>query len=193
MILGVILAGGLSRRMGGGDKPLKTLGGETLLSRVIARARPQCDALILNANGDAARFSAFNLPVIEDSVQGFVGPLAGVLAGMDYALLHGYNHVFSFPADSPFLPLDVVSQCGEGLVSVSSGGWTHPIIGLWPVSLRDNLYEALTGGERKIDRFTAAHGCRYVDFAVHPYDPFFNCNSPEELLQAEGILPLLKS
>jgi molybdenum cofactor guanylyltransferase len=192
MILGVILAGGLSRRMGGGDKPLKMLGGETLLSRVIARAKPQCDALILNANGDAARFAEFGLPVVEDSVQGFVGPLAGVLAGMDYALLHGYDHVFSFPADTPFFPTNLVKACGEGLVSVSSGGWTHPIIGLWNVSLRDALHAALTGGERKIDRFTDAHGCRYIDFQVTPFDPFFNCNSPEELLAAEQILPLLK-
>jgi molybdopterin-guanine dinucleotide biosynthesis protein A len=196
--LGVILAGGLARRMGGGDKPLKLVGGETILARVIERLRPQVGALVLNANGDPARFAAYGLTVIADGVPDHPGPLAGVLAALDHAAqAHpGAPWVASVSADSPFLPRDEVARLhaarlaeGLPLACAASGGHTHPPIGLWPVELREDLRRALTQeGERKIDRWTARFGCATATWGTDPVDPFFNANTPEDLARAEALL-----
>src|SRR5215211_6019719 len=166
--LGVLLAGGLARRMGGGDKPLRTIAGRTILERVIERLAPQCDGLILNANGDPARFAFTGLPVVADDVPGFAGPLAGVLAALDWAAAHRpeLEWVASAAADSPFLPHDFVSRlhaareaAGTALACAESGGRTHPVNGLWAVHLKDDLRNALVDEKlRKIDRWTARHG-----------------------------------
>jgi molybdopterin-guanine dinucleotide biosynthesis protein A len=194
--IGVILAGGLARRMGGGDKPLRLVGGETILERVIASVGPQCAALALNANGDPARFASFGLPVIADSVEGFVGPLAGVLAGMDFAQAQGRAWLLSVAADCPFLPRDLATRLTQArdaqdcdIVVARSGGQAHPVIALWRVALRDDLRHALVDeGLRKIDRWTARHACAHVDWPAEPVDPFFNANAPEDLAAAERLL-----
>jgi len=196
-IAGVLLAGGLSRRMGGGDKSLKVLAGETILRRVIARAKPQVEALVLNANGDPARFKDYGLPVVADSVPDFAGPLAGVLAGLDWAAkeVPGATHVASFATDAPFLPADLVARFRDAvkdskhdLACAASGGRTHPVFGLWPIALRDDLHRALTDeGIHKVDRWTARYRLAVVEFPAAPTDPFFNANAPEDLKEAEKL------
>ena len=193
--LGVILAGGLARRMGGGDKPLRAVGGVPILERVIAALRPQCGALVLNANGDPARFAAWGLPVVADDVPDHPGPLAGILAALDHAAAQGAQDVLSATGDSPFLPADLAlrldaarKSAGVPLACAASGGFTHPPIGLWPVALRHELRAALLGGERKIDRWTARFGCAAAEWPSLPHDPFFNANTPEELAEAEKLL-----
>jgi molybdopterin-guanine dinucleotide biosynthesis protein A len=195
--VGVLLAGGLARRMGGGDKPLREIDGKTLLAHVIERLRPQCEALVLNANGEPERFSAFGLPVVADSIQGFAGPLSGVLAGLDWAAAYAKAARFavSVATDTPFLPRDLVTRLQAArvthdtrLASAASGGRTHPVIGLWPVDIRDELRRALLDeGLRKIDLFTARHNLAIAEWPVLPYDPFFNANAPDDLAQAESI------
>lgn len=198
-IAGVLLAGGQSQRMGGGDKNLRMLGGKPMLARVIERARPQVDALVLNANGDAQRFAAFGLPVIADSITDFAGPLAGVLAGIDWAAknLPEAELVASFATDAPFFPRDLVRRLavaleegGFDLACAQSNGRAHPVFGLWPVSLREPLREALNGGVRKVDRWTARYKLVEVEFAAEPVDPFFNANRPEDLAEAERLVAL---
>ena len=200
-IAGVILAGGLARRMGGGDKALLPLGGETLLARVIARLTPQVDEMVLNANGDPARFADFGLPVVADTVEGFAGPLAGILAGMRWAAARGHTHVASAAGDTPFFPADLVARLGD---AVRSGGQPialaatndperglseHPTFGLWPVDLADNLEQALTvGNMRKIIVWTSRHGCARAVFDEGAEFPFFNVNTPEDMVAAERIL-----
>jgi len=193
--LGVILAGGLARRMGGGDKPLRAVGGVPILDRVIAALRPQCGALVLNANGDPARFAAWGLPVVADDVPDHPGPLAGILAALDYAAAQGAQDVLSATGDSPFLPADLAlrldaarKSAGVPLACAASGGFTHPPIGLWPVALRHELRAALLAGERKIDRWTGRFGCAAAEWPATPRDPFFNANTPEELADAEKLL-----
>lgn len=199
--LGVILAGGLSRRMGGGDKALLDLAGRPLLAHVIERFRPQVDCLVLNANGDRARFAAFGLEVVPDGLPDYPGPLAGVLAALDHAAIHhpATGWVVSVSADGPFLPLDLVARLHEArvradlpLACAASGDFTHPTIGLWQVSLRHDLRRALTDeGLRKIDRWTARHGCAAISWTAEPVDPFFNANTPEELRDAEAMAKTL--
>jgi len=191
----VILAGGLARRMGGGDKPLRPIGGRTILDHVVARIGPQCSKLALNANGDPARFAQWPLPVIADSVEGFVGPLAGVLAGMDWAASQG-EWLLSVAADCPFLPLDLVSslaaaqlQHDADIVVASSGAQAHPVIALWRAALREDLRRALVEEQiRKIDRWTARYKVAHVEWPIEPIDPFFNANTPEDLAIAEAFL-----
>ena len=200
-VLGVILAGGLARRMGGGDKTLRTVGGRTILAHVVERFRPQC-ALVINANGDPSRFSAYGLPVIADSVPDFAGPLAGVLAALDHAAAQApaVTDVVTVAADTPFLPRDLVPRLlggraaeGAALACAGSGGRAHPVVGLWPVALRDNLRRALVSeGERKIDRFTARYRLALVEWSTEPVDPFFNANEPADLDLAEKLLPLVR-
>jgi molybdenum cofactor guanylyltransferase len=195
--LGLLLAGGLARRMGGGDKPLRTIAGRTILAHVIERLAPQCDGLLLNANGDPARFSDYNLPVVADSVPDFAGPLAGILAGLDWLAANrpGAQWLVSVAADTPFIPRDLVARlhavreaANVPLACAVSGGWTHPVIGLWPVRLREELRHALTvEDERKIDRWTARHGVAEVEWPVTPVDPFFNANRPDDLAEAERL------
>ena len=199
--LGLLLAGGLARRMGGGDKPLRTIAGQTILAHVIARLRPQCEALLINANGDPARFGAYGLPVVADNVPDFAGPLAGILAGLDWMAQHRpeLGWMVSVAADTPFIPRDLVARLQEArsradqpLACAASGGWTHPVIGLWPVSLREDLRRALTlEQERKIDRWTARHGVVAVEWPSAPVDPFFNANKPEDLAEAERLFATL--
>jgi molybdopterin-guanine dinucleotide biosynthesis protein A len=194
----VLLAGGLARRMGGGDKPLRSIGGRPILERVIERLQPQCEALILNANGDPARFSATGLPVVADTVPGFAGPLAGILAALDWAAAHrpDLRWVASVAADTPFLPHDLVTRlhaareaAGARLACAESGGRTHPVNGLWAVDLREDLRHALVVEDlRKIDRWTARHGIAHAGWATEPFDPFFNANSPEDLAEAERLI-----
>lgn len=194
-IVGVILAGGLARRMGGGDKALRTLAGRPVLDWVIARARPQVSVLALNANGDPARFAQWDLPVLADPVDGFVGPLAGVLAGLDWAAGRGAAWLATFPCDAPFLPADLVSRlqaarqaAGVPLACARSGGRDHPVVGLWPVDLREDLRTALVDeGVRKVDRWTVRHGLAVAEFPATPHDPFFNANRPEDFQMAEGL------
>ena len=195
-VAGVLLAGGLSRRMGGGDKSLRVLAGIPILARVIARARPQVTALVLNANGDPARFQEFGLPVVSDSIPDFAGPLAGVLAGLDWAAasVAGATHLASFATDTPFLPVDLVARLtaavSDGkhdLACAASNGRTHPVFGLWPLALRDDLRASLRSGMRKVDQWTARHRLAVVEFPAQPYDPFFNTNTPEDLNEGEQV------
>jgi molybdenum cofactor guanylyltransferase len=197
-VVGLLLAGGQSRRMGGGDKALRLLEGIPLLERVIERLRPQVEALVLNANGDPLRFARFALPVAADSVPGFAGPLAGVLAGLDWAASHRPDclYVVSVATDAPFLPVDLVARLTEGLdeadadlACAASGGRSHPVFGLWPVRLRDDLRRAVVDhGIRKVDLWTARHKLTTVPFADQPVDPFFNANRPEDFETAAVLL-----
>ena len=196
--VGLLLAGGLSRRMGGGDKSLRLLAGRPLIAHVIDRLRFQVDALVLNANGDPARFAQFGLPVVADSIPDFAGPLAGILAGLDWAAENRPDcpFVISVATDAPFLPEDLVSRLveaievnGAELACAESDGQPHPVIGLWPVWLRDGLRAALVEeGIRKVDRWTARYRLATVPFADRPVDPFFNANRPEDLERAERLL-----
>jgi molybdenum cofactor guanylyltransferase len=199
-IPGVLLAGGLARRMGGGDKPMRTIGGRTILARVITRLSPQCDGLILNANGDPARFSAFGLPVISDNVADFPGPLAGILAALDWAAANrpSVEWILSAAADCPFLPRDLVARLYQGLSEqnaqlavAASGRQTHPVIGLWNVALRGELRHALVVEDiRKIDRWTARYKLATVSWPITPLDPFFNANTVEDIAEAERLATL---
>ncbi|MFP6728643.1 MAG: molybdenum cofactor guanylyltransferase MobA [Alphaproteobacteria bacterium] len=200
-VAGVVLAGGLSRRMGGGDKALLSLGGRSILDHVIERARPQVSSLVLNANGDAARFARFGLPVIADVVEGYAGPLAGVLTGLEWAAAEHPDcaWVASFASDAPFLSVDLVARLlaaiekdGADLACASSAGRHHPVFGLWPVALVDDLRHAVIDDSiRKVDAWTARYSLAVADFEVEPFDPFFNTNRPEDLAEAETLLARL--
>jgi molybdopterin-guanine dinucleotide biosynthesis protein A len=197
---GVLLAGGLARRMGGGDKPMRTIAGRTILERVIARLKPQCDGLVLNANGDPARFAAFGLPVIADGVADFPGPLAGILAALDWAATNrpDVKWILSAAADCPFLPRDLVGRLHQAraeqdaqLAVAASGDQSHPVIGLWSVALRDELRHALVVEDvRKIDRWTARYRLATVTWPTTPLDPFFNANTMEDIAEAERLAEL---
>lgn len=197
---GVLLAGGLARRMGGGDKPMRTIGGRTILERVIARLAPQCSGLILNANGDPARFAAFGLQVVADNVPGFPGPLAGILAALDWTAANrpDMEWVVSAAGDCPFLPRDLIARLHEArkrknaqLAVAASGDQTHPVIGLWRVALRDELRHALVVEDlRKIDRWTARYPLATVTWPTEPLDPFFNANTVEDIAEAERLAAL---
>ena len=199
-IPGVLLAGGLARRMGGGDKPMRTIGGRTILERVIARLKPQCDGLILNANGDPARFAAFGLPVIADGVADFPGPLAGILAALDWAAANrsDVEFILSAAADCPFLPRDLVARLFQALRAenaelavAASGGQSHPVIGLWRVGLREQLRHALVVEDiRKIDRWTARYRLATVTWPTTPLDPFFNANTMDDIAEADRLAAL---
>jgi molybdopterin-guanine dinucleotide biosynthesis protein A len=199
-LVGVLLAGGLARRMGGGDKPMRQIGGRTILERVITRLKPQCDELILNANGDPARFTSFGLPVVPDMVKDFPGPLAGILAALDWTAANrpGVGLVLSVAADCPFLPRDLVVRLNEALVNekaqlavAASGGQSHPVIGLWDVALRDELRRALVQEDvRKIDRWTARYKLATVTWPATPLDPFFNANTMDDIAEADRLAAL---
>ena len=197
-IVGVLLAGGLARRMGGGDKPMRELGGKPILDHVIDRARPQVHHLVLNANGDADRFKKYGLPVVADVIEGHQGPLAGILTAMEWAAdnVPGAEHVISFATDAPFLPHNLVVELmvpineGASLLSCAiTGDRTHPVFGVWPIALKNELRKAMIEEEmRKIDLWTDRIGITHVPFPVEPVDPFFNVNRPENLEEAEGML-----
>lgn len=194
-IAGIILAGGRARRMGGGDKVLRPLGRSTILDHVVALARPQVAALALSANGDPRRFERFGLPVLPDGVPDFPGPLAGLLAGLEWAAaLSGATHLASFAGDSPIFPADLVcrlvANAGSGAACAASGGRLHPVFGLWPVAARDELRRALVvDGLRRVEDWARRVGAVVVDFpAPAGRDPFFNVNRPEDLAAAETML-----
>ena len=193
---GLILAGGLARRMGGGDKALIRVGDKTILERTIATLGAQCAGLLINANGDVSRFSRFGLPVVADDIAGFAGPLAGILAGLDWVAANAPKSewVLSVPGDCPFLPRDLVARLHAAriaselpLACAQSGEWRHPVVGLWAVALRHDLRRALDGGTRKIEAWTRIHGAAPAQWPATPVDPFFNVNTPEDLAQAERI------
>ena len=198
--VGVLLAGGLARRMGGGDKSLLELEGQRILDWVISRARPQVDALVLNVNGDPDRFRECNLPVASDVIGDFAGPLAGILTGMDWARREApaAEWLASFATDAPFLPADMVARFhaavaeeGAEIVCAMSQDRIHPVFALWPLRLMDELRAAMENEEmRKIDRWTARYRTAHVSFAVDAdgIDPFFNVNRPENLEEARRLL-----
>lgn len=207
---GVILAGGLATRMGGGDKGRLPLGDRTILDRVIARLTPQVSRIALNANGDSSRFADLGLPVLPDTIDGYPGPLAGVLAGLDWAATQGADRIVTVAADTPFFPADLVDrleeaardgryplalaatprETGEGSLKSGGGGRVnrHPTFGLWPVALRDDLRAALADGLRKVVLWTDRHGAGEALFPAGAPDPFFNVNTPEDLAFAEAQL-----
>ncbi len=196
-VLGVILAGGRATRMGGGDKGMLPLGGQRIIDNVVDRLGPQVGGMALNANGDPARFAGLGLPVLADSLPDWPGPLAGVLAGMDWAAAKGADAVVSAAADTPFLPRDLVAGLRaaagpSGLALAASRDaegklWRHPTFGLWPVALRDDLRAALEGGLRKVVIWTDTHGAGTAEFGAEGVDPFFNVNTPEDLEAAEAL------
>ena len=205
--LGVILAGGLATQMGGGDKALLQVGGQTLLQRVIDRLQPQVGQMALNANGDAERFGAFDLPVLPDSISGFPGPLAGVLAGLDWAAGQGAESIVTVAADTPFFPADLVEVLQDKAQGMShplvlaatprgeektksmsrSGLIRHPTFGLWPAALRDDLRAAVQDGIKKVVIWTEKHHGREAVFDIEKGDPFFNVNTPDDLKTAEAL------
>ena len=195
---GVILAGGQATRMGGGDKGRLVVGGRSLFAHVLDRLEPQVDRIALNANGDPERFSDLGLPVLADSLEGYVGPLAGVLAGLDWAAETGAPHIVTAAADTPFFPPDLVPRLllaagpsGLALAATrdeSGKLWHQPTFGLWPTALRDDLRDALQGGLRKVLHWTDRHGAGMAEFPTGTLDPFFNINTPEDLATAEAAL-----
>ena len=194
---GLVLAGGLARRMGGGDKALIRIGNETILERTLKRLTPQVAGIVLNANGDPARFTSFGLPVVADSVPDFAGPLAGILAGLDWVAENrpSIEWIVSVPGDCPFLPRDLVAKLheartreGKALACAHSGDWRHPVVGLWQVALREDLRRAITVEDlRKIEVWTARHGIALADWPTEPVDPFFNVNTPEDVETATRL------
>ena len=197
-VVGVVLAGGLSRRMGGDDKALRRIGGRAILAHVIERIRPQVGELVLNANGDPGRFGEYGLPVAPDTVAGHAGPLAGVLTGLEWAAANapGCSWVATVPTDAPFLPGDLVARLlaavadsGADMACAGSAGRAHPVCGLWPVRLRGELRRAMMEEEiRKVDFWTARYRVARADFSTDPLDPFFNANTPDDLAEAERLM-----
>jgi len=195
--LGLILAGGLARRMGGGDKARLKIGRATILQRVLDCLAPQCSRLIINANGDPARFVDTGLPVVADSVPDFAGPLAGILAGLDWAAANapGCEWLLSVPGDCPFLPKNLVARLHEAriidhapMACARSGKWRHPVVALWPIRLREELRDALVReGLHKIEVWTERYGIAIADWPEVPVDPFFNVNTPEDAARAGAI------
>ncbi|MCG7573136.1 molybdenum cofactor guanylyltransferase MobA [Phaeobacter sp. CNT1-3] len=198
----VILAGGLSSRMGGGDKGLLPLGDTTLLGQVIDRLRPQVGDMVLNANGDVSRFDSYALPVVADGIADYAGPLAGVLAGMDWAAARGATHIVSVAADTPFFPTDLVARLvqgrGDAAIALAAsmdpkrGQVRQPTFGLWPVALRDDLRAALQDGLRKVVIWTDRHGTAEVLFDGYEVAPFFNVNTPDDLAKARNMAASLE-
>jgi molybdopterin-guanine dinucleotide biosynthesis protein A len=196
--VGAILAGGLARRLGGGDKALRTVGGSTVLSWLIGRMAPQVTRLILNANDDPRRFDGLGLPVVADSLPDHPGPLAGVLAALEWVALSepDVEWVVTVPGDAPFLPRDLVQRLhaarrrdGARFACAASGGQAHPVAGLWPVAFRDELRRAVAEqGVRRVDAFTGLYPCPVVEWPTEPVDPFFNVNTPEDLAEAGRLV-----
>jgi molybdopterin-guanine dinucleotide biosynthesis protein A len=195
-IVGVVLAGGLARRMGGGDKGLVLLQGRPILDHVLDRLKPQVERIVINANGDPGRLAGYDLPIVADAIEGFAGPLAGVLAGMEWAARQsGAEWIVTAATDTPFFPRDLVARFeqavaeeGADMACAVSGGRRHPVFGLWPVALSADLSHAMTvEGVRKVDLWTGRHRLAIAEYADRPYDPFFNVNRPEDVAEARRI------
>jgi molybdenum cofactor guanylyltransferase len=201
-IVGVILAGGLSRRMGGEAKALIPLAGRPMIAHAIDRICPHADACILNVNGDAGAFAQFGLPIVADAFGDYAGPLAGLLSGMLWTAKHHPNarYIVTAPCDTPFLPEDYVNALAEAaggdsaaIVIAASGGRNHFASGIWPMALADDLATFLAAGERRIQRWIEQNPNRTVTFplvddGLSGFDPFFNVNTPEDLAIAEDFV-----
>ncbi|MGH6832468.1 MAG: molybdenum cofactor guanylyltransferase MobA [Methyloceanibacter sp.] len=200
-VVGVLLAGGRSSRMGGGDKCLRLLGGKPILAHIIERLRPQVSDIVINANGDESRFARFGLPVVADSVAGFAGPLAGIHAGLEWikANRRGSSYGVTVATDIPFFPLDLVQRFlaepadRPSLLVARSDAGTHPVVGLWPVALAGDIERSLQQGMRKVGGWTEQHGAVEISFPPveiggRSIDPFFNINRPEDLAEAEALV-----
>jgi molybdenum cofactor guanylyltransferase len=195
--VGAILAGGLARRLGGGDKALRMIGGRTVLSRMLDRLTPQVTQLMLNANDDPRRFQGVGLPVVADSLSDHPGPLAGVLAALEWTAFSApeIEWVVTVPGDAPFIPRDLVRRLHAGrlcdsviLACAGSRGRTHPVVALWPVSIRDALRHAVAkDGIRKVDTFMQSYSRSVVEWDTEPVDPFFNVNTPADLIEADHL------
>ncbi len=206
-VAGGLLAGGLARRLGGGDKGFKSLGGKTILSLIISRIENQVGPLILNANGDADRFSSYDLPVVADVIPDYAGPLAGILTGMEWMRDNrpDVDWIVSVPTDAPFIPMDLVQRLmgaiknGAQIACAQSKGRSHPVVAIWPVSLCQDLRAAMVDDEvRKVDRWTANYQTAHVDFPIievngEYIDPFFNANRADDIEEAERLYQLLAS
>lgn len=195
--VGAILVGGLARRLGGGDKTLRQVGGHTILARLIERLRPAVTQLIINANDHPVRFAAYGLPIVPDTLPDHQGPLAGVLAALDWTAASepSVAWVVTAPGDAPFLPRDLVTRLHDAcrredaqLACAGSLGRAHPVAALWQVSIRDELRRALREGIRRIDRFTEPYERAVVEWNGRPVDPFFNVNTPEDLAEADRLV-----
>jgi molybdenum cofactor guanylyltransferase len=194
----IILAGGRATRMAGADKASQMLGGKPLIAHVLTALKPQCGAMVINANGDAGRFAALDVPVVADDVPGFAGPLAGILAGLDYLAAHhpDLTHVVSAATDTPFLPADLVAKLHAARIAAKaeiavarSDNIVHPTFALWPVDLRADLREALVDEDlHRVTTFFSRYRCAYADWEAAPFDPFFNVNTPDDLQIAQRIL-----
>lgn len=188
----VVLAGGQATRMGGGDKCLLRVNGVRLIDLIVARLRPQASQIVLNANGDPDRFADLGLPVIADRIDGFPGPLAGVLAGLHWAAEQGYDRIISVAADTPFFPNDLTARLATAgplaLAATEENGviYRQPTFGIWPVALRDDLQSALDDGLRKVVLWTRRHNAAEVVWPVTDFNLFFNINSPEDIVTAEA-------
>jgi molybdenum cofactor guanylyltransferase len=194
----IILAGGRATRMAGADKASQMLGGKPLIAHVLAALKPQCGALVINANGDAARFAALGVRIVPDDVPGFAGPLAGILAGLDYlaARYPDLNYAVSAATDTPFLPADLVAKLDAARIAAKaeiaiarSDNIVHPTFALWPLNLRADLREAIVDEDlHRVTTFFSRYRCAYADWSAEPFDPFFNVNTPDDLRIAEQIL-----
>ena len=199
-IPGIILAGGLSRRMGGGDKGLLMLGKTTIIERVIDKILPQVGSLAININGDSSRFPDYKLPIISDSIKGYLGPLSGILAGMEWAFKNGNRYIATVAADTPFLPDDLIKRLhamvksknlniGIAASRILSGDdvFIHPTFGIWEVALKDDLRDALAYATRKIMFWAKKFKLDYYYFDTSDKlsDPFFNINTPDDLEEAK--------
>ncbi|KAB7614765.1 molybdenum cofactor guanylyltransferase MobA [Amylibacter sp. SFDW26] len=200
VIAGIVLAGGLSTRMGGQDKCLMQLGEQTLLQQTISRLSPQVDMIAVNTNSDAAEYEQTNLQILPDTFEGFAGPLAGVLTGMEWAADNGADYIATVAADTPFFPTDLVQVMRKALADQSGAiaiaetpaedarFYNHPTFGLWPVALKDDLRDALENGVRKVIQWAKPHGVAKAAFSSDPFDPFFNVNRPEDFQKAQEFL-----
>ena len=198
-MIGIVLAGGRATRLGGKDKGLLAVGGVPLLDRIVGTLRDQCDDVVINSNGDAQAFARFGLPVVSDTLPDRPGPLAGILAGMDYAAERMAPFVVSVPTDTPFLPRDLVARFQDRrvadraeIVCACSNGATHPVVALWSVALRDGLRRMLIeDGVRRVRDVLERHAVAYVNWPTDPVDPFFNVNTPEDLAAADRLAALV--
>jgi len=183
-IVAVVLAGGRATRMGGGDKTLLRLGGLTMLARILDALRPL--PVAISANGDPGRFAAFGLPVLPDGAFIDQGPLAGVLAGLDWAATLGASALLTVPGDTPMIPADLARSLWPPPACAASQGRVHPLVALWPMTARDALRDWLsTPGPRHAARFAASIGTREVAFAFESWDPFANVNTQMDLVRLE--------
>jgi molybdopterin-guanine dinucleotide biosynthesis protein A len=199
----LILAGGRSNRMGGGDKPLLDLVGRPMLAQIIDRLSPQADLIAINANGDPARFASFDLPIIPDATQDFDGPLAGILAGLEWAKHRRCSHLLTIAGDTPFMPSNLAQRLtaaarGKLIGVAASAGRVHPTFAIWSVSLRTDLEKQLGAGMRRVVDFVARHPSIAVDFPIQDIDgesvdPFFNVNTPQQLAEARRLAQKLVS